>query len=179
MARPPVIGITGVARSGKDTVANMIIARCGGYRYSFADPMRRMLAAGLNIDMGDPYWIANKETVIPAIGKSPRQLMQTLGTEWGRQLVSPDLWVTLAKATLQRNGPGMVIPDIRFESEADWVRSIGGRIYRLGRANAHSVSTHVSEDGITTDPLDTAIANNGSLKDLHELIGELFRGIEA
>ena len=28
-------------------------------------------------------------------GKTPRYLMQTLGTEWGRMMVDGDLWVEL------------------------------------------------------------------------------------
>lgn len=35
-----VIGITGKARSGKDTVANLLIDNCGFIRYSFAAPIK-------------------------------------------------------------------------------------------------------------------------------------------
>lgn len=172
----PVIGISGKARVGKDTAAQFLIAHTGGYRYSFADPIRRMLAAGLGIDMGDPYWQANKEEVIPALGRSPRYLMQTLGTEWGRDLIAQDLWVILAKQTLLRLGPGMVIPDVRFETEAAWIRSIGGRILHLTRPNASPVEAHSSEAGIITDGNDIQVVNSGSLEELQAKIKELFGG---
>ena len=54
MPKNPLIGIAGPARSGKDTIANFIVATAGGYRYSFADPIRQMLRP-LGIDMNDPY----------------------------------------------------------------------------------------------------------------------------
>lgn len=178
MPSAPIIGISGKARSGKDTAAQFLIAHIGGYRYSFADPLRRMLAAGLGIDMGDPYWQANKEQDIPAIGRSPRYLMQTLGTEWGRDLVHPDLWVILAKQALHRLGPGMVIPDVRFTSEADWIRSIGGRIIHLHRPHGSEVREHQSELGIPMDGNDLLVQNSGSLEDLQGKIKELFSGRE-
>jgi hypothetical protein len=43
-----------------------------------------------------------KETPLPVIGKSPREIMQTLGTEWGRRLVNPDLWVCLAEREVEK-----------------------------------------------------------------------------
>ena len=116
MRDTPVIGLHGRARSGKDTVANFILAQRGGYIYSFADPIRAMLVP-LGIDMRDPYWQERKEEVIPAIGASPRRMMQTLGTEWGRELINPELWLILAKQLLLNCGPGMVIADVRFAVE--------------------------------------------------------------
>ncbi len=172
-ANYPVIGIAGLARTGKDTVANFIIAAVGGYRYSFADPIRDMLRAGLGIDMNDPYWQERKEEPIPALGVSPRHMMQTLGTEWGRNCIKDDLWLLLAQQQLLRHGVGMVIPDIRFENEADWVRRYGGRIIHLSRPEATSVLSHVSESGIERRPEDVALHNNGTLDQLQDAVRRL------
>jgi hypothetical protein len=174
MPQTPLIGITGRARSGKDTVANFVIAAVGGYRYSFADPIRAMLMP-LGIDMSDPYWQARKEDVIPVLGVSPRRMMQTLGTEWGRNLISPDLWVVLAHQCLLRNGPGMVIPDVRFENEAAWVRKHGGRIIHVVRPNVAPVEAHASEDGIEVLPEDAQLSNSGTLEELQLSVRELLR----
>lgn len=174
MSQVPLIGIAGRARSGKDTVANFIIAAIGGYRYSFADPIRAMLAP-LGVDMNDPYWQARKEDVIPALGVSPRRMMQTLGTEWGRNLINPDLWLVMAHQCLLRNGPGMVIPDVRFENEAAWIRKHGGRIIHVIRPEAKAVEAHASEDGIEMLDTDAQLFNSGTLEELQLTVRELLR----
>jgi dephospho-CoA kinase len=174
MPQAPLIGIAGRARSGKDTVANFIIAAIGGYRYSFADPIRAMLAP-LGVDMNDPYWQARKEDVIPALGVSPRRMMQTLGTEWGRNLINPDLWLVMAHQRLLRNGPGMVISDVRFENEAAWIRKHGGRIIHVIRPEAKAVEAHASEDGIEMLDTDAQLFNSGTLEELQLTVRELLR----
>lgn len=174
MPQIPLIGIAGRARSGKDTVANFIIAAIGGYRYSFADPIRAMLVP-LGVDMSDPYWQARKEDVIPALGVSPRRMMQTLGTEWGRQLINPDLWIIMAHQRLLQNGPGMVISDVRFENEAAWIRKHGGRIIHVIRPEAKAVEAHASEDGIEVQDTDAQLFNNGTLEELQLSVRELLR----
>lgn len=174
MPQAPLIGIAGRARSGKDTVANFIVAAIGGYRYSFADPIRAMLAP-LGVDMSDPYWQARKEEPIPALGVSPRRMMQTLGTEWGRQLVNPDLWLIMAHQRLLQNGPGMVISDVRFDNEAAWIRKHGGRIIHVIRPDTKAVEAHVSEDGIEMQDTDAQLFNSGTLEELQLTVRELLR----
>jgi len=174
MPQVPLIGIAGRARSGKDTVANFIVAAIGGYRYSFADPIRAMLTP-LGVDMSDPYWQARKEDIIPALGVSPRRMMQTLGTEWGRNLINPDLWLVMAHQRLLRNGPGMVISDVRFENEAAWIRKHGGRIIHVIRPEAKAVEAHASEDGIEMQDTDARLFNSGTLEELQLSVRELLR----
>ena len=174
MPQAPLIGIAGRARSGKDTVANFIVAAIGGYRYSFADPIRAMLAP-LGVDMSDPYWQALKEEPIPALGVSPRRMMQTLGTEWGRQLINPDLWLIMAHRRLLQNGPGMIISDVRFDNEAAWIRKHGGRIIHVIRPDTKAVEAHASEDGIEMQDTDARLFNSGTLEELQLSVRELLR----
>ena len=174
MPQAPLIGIAGRARSGKDTVANFIVAAIGGYRYSFADPIRAMLTP-LGVDMSDPYWQARKEEPIPALGVSPRRMMQTLGTEWGRQLINPDLWLIMAHQRLLQNGPGMVISDVRFDNEAAWIRKHGGRIIHVIRPDTKAVEAHASEDGIEMQDTDARLFNSGTLEELQLSVRELLR----
>ena len=170
MSRPPIIGLTGKARSGKDTVANFLLAAMGGYQYAFADPLRSMLYAGFGIDMNSPYWKDHKEDIIPAFGVSPRQMMQTLGTDWGRQMVNTDVWLLLAKNKLLAQGPGMIVTDVRFENEAAWVRKMGGRVIHVYREDTPTVAAHASEAGVTRLPEDTAIYNAGTLDELQNVV---------
>lgn len=175
MRKHPIIGLSGRARCGKDTVARFLIADGhASYQYSLADPIRAMLFAGLGVDMRDPYWQERKEEVIPAFGKSPRQLMQTLGTEWGRLQVKDDLWLVLAQDRLYRDGPGMVVADVRFDNEAAFVRRMGGVIVHVRRDNTPDVAAHASESGIVQEPSDKILYNNGTLETLQRDVRELF-----
>ena len=174
MKLPPLIGIAGRARTGKDTTVDFLIAQYGGYRYSFADPLRAMLKVGLGIDMDDTYWKMNKENTIPALGCSPRQLLQTLGTEWGRQQVHPDVWLIMASDMLHRRGRGMVISDIRFENEAAWVRKHDGVVIHQERDAAPAIREHASEVPLIIEPADTRLYNNAGLMELQFAVSRLF-----
>lgn len=171
--RIPVIGLTGPRRSGKDTVRRFILAHQGGYPYSMADPMRAMLMAGFGIDLNDPYWEAKKELVIPGLGVSPRNMMRTLGTEWGRNLVNRDVWLILAKGRMIADGAGMVIADIRFENEAQWVRYMGGRIVHVSNPRVSAAVEHTSDEPIKEEPGDGFIVNAGTLDELQDSVRQL------
>lgn len=170
---PRLIGIAGRARAGKNTTATLLKGFFPSVEYAFADPIRKMLAA-IGIDMNDPYWRERKEKVIPGIGKSPRQLMQTLGTEWGRDLVHPDFWLLLARQAYDRTDFRMIITDVRFENEVAWIRKEKGLMVFVDRPNGEQVSKHVSEHPLKREPEDIIINNSGSIEDLQHTIKKAF-----
>lgn len=181
-----LIGLTGPASSGKDTVARFLCDTQGFVQIAFADPIRDGLKA--MFDLTD-YQLADstqKEKAILLIGKSPRELMQTLGTEWGRKLVNPDLWVHLAWARITRlrlaspnlHIAGVVISDVRLENEAQFVRE-RGRLWHIRRPAGYSTLTtktamHSSEQGVAFQVGDSVLNNDGSIEDLHETVAQLF-----
>lgn len=171
----PVVGLAGRARVGKSTAAEILRRVTGGYLYSFADPLRAMLRAGFGIDMDQPQWQARKEVPIAALGCSPRYLLQTLGTEWGRELVHPDLWVIRARQELGARGPTMVLADVRFDNEADWVRREGGLVIHLERPDAPTVRAHASEAGVGRLPDDAEVTNDGTIDQLTGRLLEVLR----
>lgn len=175
MKRYPVVGIAGKARTGKDTIAALLLELgTASYRYAFADPIRAMLQAGLRIDMDADDWQVRKERTVAWLGVTPRRLMQTLGTEWGRQLINPDIWVNEAQLQWMERGPGMAISDVRFDNEADWIRRIGGKIVHVRRHAAPLAEAHSSEDGITVAPADILLDNSGTVAELRARLIELF-----
>lgn len=170
--RPVVIGIAGPARAGKDTIRDIIINNIGGYRYSFADPMRAMLAA-IGVDLSDPYWQQRKADPIPALGnRTPRYLLQTLGTEWGRNLVSPDVWLAFAANQLAATGPGMIIADVRMANEAAWVRKMGQLLHvrRSDLPEINGIPGHISEEGVPVLEGELVIYNTGTIDDLERKV---------
>lgn len=162
------IGIAGPARCGKDTVADLLLARHPDWRKaSFADPIKEMLKAGLGLSDAQ-LWGDDKDRVDPRYSVSPRYMLQTLGTEWGRELVHRDLWVL---AMEQRIGNGLIIPDVRFPNEAAFVRKHGVLIHITGRGGIDG--DHVSEAGVVACTSDLFVYNGGDLSDLKAHIEDL------
>ncbi|GAA0687782.1 adenylate kinase [Dyella marensis] len=169
-----IIGITGVARSGKDTLAKMLISEAGeAVHMSFAAPIREFISGLLGIPLEDLLDGPTKEQAIPELGgKSPRQLMQTLGTEWGREMIDPDLWIKVAQWRLEALKADMFPPkvvvfsDVRFDNEADMIRSLGGRVVWVSRPGAGLNTDHISEAGIKMTLSDCRIVNDAGFVDL-------------
>ena len=92
-----LIALTGLAGSGKTTAADYLVKAHGFACISFAGPIKSMLRTlGLTAleDIEEVFEGEGKEKPNRLLcGKSPRFAMQTLGTEWGRDLIGPDLWV--------------------------------------------------------------------------------------
>lgn len=153
-----IVGIAGKKRVGKDTIAREFIKR--GFQHdSFAGPIRRFVADLIGYEITDE----NKEAPIYwAPHLTPRLLMQTVGTEWGRAM-DPNLWV-LSFLNRPNAGRNVVVPDVRFENEASAVRMAGGLMIHVQRNIVHD-DKHASEAGVGVrfDLGDMLITNNGSL----------------
>lgn len=172
MIKPHLIGLTGYAGTGKDTVRELL-QKQGFEGFAFADPMRNMLRELLRTSgIGEHWmdWRECKEESIPALGVSYRHLAQTLGTEWGRNILGESFWIKSASAHLDKlcraKADAFVISDVRFANEAAWVRHQGGVIWRIHRDAAEPVREHVSESSIDDIRPDLTIHNNGTLHDL-------------
>lgn len=155
-----LIGIAGQARAGKDTLCSYMLDNLDGIwlRSSFADPIKEMLRA-IGVDCSDD----KKAVVSDDYGVTPRHMMQTLGTEWGRHMIDSDIWV---KAFARLNaGKCVIVPDVRFENEAALVREHGVLIHLVGRGGIEG--NHVSENAIAFKPGDIVIDNSRDLAWLH------------
>jgi len=183
MSRKILIGLAGPARSGKSTAATYIEQQFGFAQYAFAQPLKEALRGMLNLSdrelEGDL-----KEEALTDIGLSPRQLMQTLGTEWGRQHGGRDFWLRVAERRLAHIEDalphafnGYVISDVRFENEAAWVRARGGVILHIHRPDAPQVASHSSEHGIAIHGGDIEISNDADIETLHAVLRAIIGGI--
>jgi hypothetical protein len=171
-----LIGLTGKAFSGKDTVARFLAEDHSFLEKSLADPLRAGLREMLGLKPSD-FSPENKETVIDWIGKSPRELLQTLGTEWGRDLVHPQVWVRYLAARLKKSllsGESVVITDVRFVDEAELVHRDGGQIWRVVRRRSETtrLAQHRSEQESLRIVSDLLIENDGTLEELREKVSD-------
>ena len=164
-----LIGIAGRAGSGKDTAGAHLVESHGFQQYAFADPIRAMLGALGAFPAADLINRDTKEVVIDWLGKSPRQMAQTLGTEWGRELVHPQLWVLMAQRrwdAAKADGHSLVITDVRFENEVEWIKAQSGHVIVLDRSGTESVSVHASEQLNFSAFADRIISNDRSIPSL-------------
>ena len=150
-----VIGVTGKARGGKDTLAEQIhhvVGKGRAAKVAFADPIKEMLKA-LGVDDIDKY----KTEKHPVLDVTSRVMMQTLGTDWGRDIIGESIWIDIAK----KSGEGkefLIISDVRFANEAKFVRDNGILIHVEGRGGIDT--DHQSEDGIPFELGDFKIDNS-------------------
>jgi len=159
-----IIGITGRARSGKDTLAKILVDRYGYRRLAFADPIREFVARLLGVSPEELMDGKLKETPCARLGfKTPREAMQTLGTEWGRNTMHQSIWAFCLQDRLRGlnwRWECAVVPDVRFDNEAKMIRNMGGKIISITRDAAEPVNPHVSEAGISPELIDLEITNN-------------------
>lgn len=187
-----LLAMYGRARSGKDTAADYLAQQLGLYKYAFAEPLKTMLKSVF----GDHFHEGDRSGICPETGKSYREMMQTLGTDLGRNLWNEDVWINLVQKkwdwvkdgcpvetnlgtmrNFRLNGEGtngMILSDLRFDSEAEWVRSHGGFVIEVVRDHytlvPPGIAGHQSEAGVNALLVDMVANNRGSLEDLQDCL---------
>lgn len=183
-----LIGIHGHAGAGKDTVADYIREKYDNtWKLAFAGPLKSSAASLFGLPVEAFNERAVKEQADPWWGISPRQMAQFFGTEMVRETmgrllpdVGADFWIYRMEGIL--NGvldseeytadDVVIIPDVRFQNEADWIWKNGGIVIHLTRAGADGIvgiPSHPSEGSIEFHNWDAAylLYNNGTLEALY------------
>lgn len=196
MSNPIVIGLTGKARSGKDTVADYLVYNYGFKKYSIANAVKDAALAVNPIVYWDKF--SDKPVrlaqLISAVGweiakdtyPEVRSILQLLGTEAGWKMHGQDMWTRRTEQAIRNeNDPRtmrVVISDIRFPHEIDMLRSLSEEylVARVERDNVGisgtSLGQHESENN--EFPVDFHIMNDGSLGELSSKVDFLVSGIE-
>lgn len=184
MAKPRVIGLTGLAGAGKSTASRMLVARHGFKLVKFADPIKQMLRV---LGLGAEELDGAKKGLASRLlgGRSPRFAMQTLGTDWGRAMISEELWTSHWRTRARQlllDGSSVVCDDCRFENEAEAIRDLGGEIWNIRRpSGARKGATgglpgHISEAGAAARYAKVQINNSGNESDLMMKLDMLMSG---
>lgn len=182
-----IIGLSGYAGSGKDTVGKLLISK-GFQRVAFGDEVKKALyalnpAIGVNRRTGAVTYLKplydgmkgsfdEKWDTLKAM-EEVRRLLQRMGTEVGREIFGPDVWV---EAAFQHwTGFDAVVTDVRFPNEAEAVLNRGGIVVRVlrdgvGPARDSKGHVHLSEVAIDDWAFDYHITNNGTLAELAESV---------
>lgn len=208
-----IVGLIGFINSGKGTVATQLVQEYNFRQDSFAaslkdacsmvfDWPRHMLEGDTKIsrewrEQVDPWW-AEK------LGRpefSPRLALQLIGTEALRNSFNPDIWFLTVENRIRKNpNQHVVISDVRFPNEIDFIRKQGGKLVKINRgalpvwyetammANkgnsiAKNIMTetysaaHFSEWAWVGSKIDFELNNDGTLEELQSQVKEVARQI--
>lgn len=173
-----IIGLYSPApQSGKSTVAQELEQR-GYVIVPFAETLKLMLIPmleSLGYDREGANYLVHKakQVVVGDAGVSVRHMLQTLGTEYGRQCIHPDIWVRCWKGRAQQYS-AVVADDVRFPNEAAMIKLLGGEMWRIDRPDVPREHGHASEGSLDDyNGFDRFIANDGTIDDLISKLWEI------
>ncbi len=168
-----LIGLCGDIGAGKSS-AGRIFRLCGYKIHPLAEPLKQMLMAlGLSEEDVNGY---GKELPHPLLlGKTPRKALQLLGTEWGRNLIGDEVWLNVWNERRSMS-PLVVVDDVRFQNEFDYLKDRGAHIIRIVRPGiTKSKHTHASEQAHASFECDDIIFNSGTYRDLQDQVSGLIK----
>lgn len=197
-----IIGINGKAGSGKTTIAEYIHKKYNYDIMSFADPLKDCVSAIFGWDrsllQGDTQisrsFRETKDDKWSKIMKSditPRKMLQFFGTECCRDKLGEDIWLNSLYCRIKSDY--VVVSDMRFENEFDFIVSLGGIVVKVVRDEGNDskinnlailakcgdknaleylkkLNIHQSEWDLCNKKFDYIIKNDGSLLDLYNKI---------
>ena len=257
MLKARIIGVSGQANSGKDTIADYLISKHGFVRVALADPIKRFGYLVFNFSVqqlwgpsshrndhdkryyldsyawfdaldrlnsfgkafiADVLHTSDQKTIDDAYTKlvrwffwlrtehaelSPRVMLQTLGTEWGRESISNDIWISAllrtAKLLLHEDGNtqlwsydplsgpvavektllrGVVISDIRFENEFKAIKKEGGSVIRVTRPDTDCYAHSLGISGHKSESQDFSLDNFDFLVQNDKSLSELYSSVD-
>lgn len=204
-----ILGFVGLIGCGKGAASDILVNKHGFIKESFANGVKDATAPIFGWDRamleGDTeesrIWRETPDSFwSEKLGKpfTPRLALQLMGTDAGRNVFHPDLWV---HSLLKRVDPNKnyVIADVRFPNEIDMVKKAGGKVIRIVRGpepawfeHAKSFNyitsfdgskqtmkdypdVHYSEWAWVGKSFDGVIRNEGTLKELEENVDQLIK----
>lgn len=257
MHKSRIIGVSGQAGSGKDTVADHLIKSHRFTRVALADPLKRFgqevfgftnaqlwgashfrNEADIRYSVNSRSWEDALENlkqrgfdfVTDVLGEeslerpeaynslvrwffwlkdshpklSPRIMLQTLGTEWGRNAVHPDIWInymlSVAKTLLHESGDtkfwnyipdcglveedrdphikGVVVSDVRFPNEFKAIREVGGSVIRVLRPETDAQSLSIGIENHASETSDFSLDSFDFLVQNEKGLRELYDSVD-
>jgi hypothetical protein len=150
------------------------------------------------ISYNEPHLLKGWENY-DLIKLTPRKIMQLLGTDAGRHIIHPQIWVSSLMSGYKDKGcygrdlhttqdndrwiskfPNWIITDTRFPNELKAVKDRGGITIMIRRKETdHLSGDHASETALDNTEFDHVISNNGTIEDLIKVVKDIlqYRGI--
>lgn len=184
MTLPRLISFSGYATAGKDAAADQFVKNDGYVKTYMSKPLEKaLLTLDPWIDFGGMdhmhYSQLHAHVGYDESKKNPevRRLLQKLGTEVGREMFDPDVWIDLVFeeiSYLMLDNP-VVLTGVRYPNELHAVHSRGGFAVWVDRPGVGPVNTHSSDNTIGPEDCDVRVVNDGSLEDLYGKVKALLK----
>lgn len=186
--KPLIIGIGFRAHSGKGTVRGMIgpmLVKLGGAQMIWTDKFARDLrtvASNFTLEHEDPFSEEFKDMELTLLPMTGGQLLQKLGNGL-RGILGDDVWINKVARRTQKICASLnawtrtcvIIDDVRFVNEAQWIKDQGGYTICVNRLVAQD--SHVSETEGYEIPWDYTITNEQDLAHLRASTEEVANSI--
>ena len=108
---------------------------------------------------------------------TPRLMLQLMGTECGREILHPDIWVNATLGAYHPNDK-WIITDVRFPNEIDRIEKLGGIVIRVVRDIETITNEHFSETALDHHDFEYVIQNNGTKQELLEKVEKIYKKIQ-
>ncbi|MGI5530182.1 hypothetical protein ACQEVX_23190 [Streptomyces syringium] len=181
---PRLVGVAGGAGHGKDELGQALV-ELGWQRKAFADKVKDFLYAmnppAPHAEGVEAYSLAlevdcfgwDEVKGYPGV----RKLLQRCGTEAGRGVLGPDVWVNALFDDYEEWDTPVVITDVRFPNEAQAIKDRGGLVVQVRRPKQILAegADHVSERALKDWEFDAVLVNDGTVEELHEQLRALTR----
>lgn len=188
------IGLHGYTNTGKDEFASALKTQRGFVKLAFADALYKEVSEAYDLpisalthrptkeqEVSRLSWgnckdsafgmVCNALGIVSTAPLSARRVLQLWGTEYRRTQDKTywiKKWVEKAKEHEADGDTKIVIPDVRFEDEAEFIVITGGKIIRVDRPGCGPVGAHVSENELNSKYLCATMLNAGTLHDLSD-----------
>ena len=177
------VGISGRARTGKNTLAQMIVDNLDTHPKNYkivavADPIKNMILHMVPNADAECLWGQSELRATPLPGNlvdidgkslTYRRALMDIGS-LGRQY-NPDIWLNALVQDAKKNDnlEAYIVADLRFPNEINYLKDHNFFMVRIKRADIPDIND-VSETAqleIPDDFFHHTIENNGSLSDLN------------
>ena len=169
-----LIGLSGKAGSGKDTLADIFLnVRGHGVKLAFAGPLKQACGCLFGLSDRQLHDPILKEQEDSRWGRSPRKILQFVGTNLLREQFDKDIFIKTMRSRIEAeraNTNMIIVTDCRFENESQLIRDMGGSILHIVRPGVITTqhNHHVSEQATERLSTDFVIVNDTDLENFEK-----------
>jgi len=145
----------------------------------FADKIKLMVSSLLSVPL---IKLEDREFKETSLGEkwnnlTPRVILQLLGTECGRNIIHPDIWVNSTLSHI-KNNEDYIIPDLRFKNEYNALKKLNSYMIKVIKYDIID-NNHNSENDINDiTEWDAIVINSGSMQELIDQIRVIYQQIK-
>lgn len=175
-----VIAFGGPLRSGKSLASKYLIERHGFVNHPIAIGVKDMCRV-LGLTNEHLYGSLKEAPTALICDNTPRHALQTLA-QWGRENISPTIWVEYWARTIPPGLNRVVIDDLRTVEGSIWMHSQGAKLVKVVRPGIENelaeARKHVTETQFDSIKFDYTVRNDGTIEEFKRKLDELLKTLE-